>query len=149
MKIQARTNSEAGCAPVTAPQPALLLSTKGRSGVSLADNSRCADENLLFEREELGADIASILKGDAHSADALAQLFIILREAIAGGLEGINRTSATLAVAVEFTFTHSRAHAAALRLYMLSQAGQLRVEDEPVRLLDAAIERNTIHRNGN
>lgn len=111
--------------------------------MSLADDRRCAEENLLFPREELAADIASILSGDAHSADALAQLFVILREVIAGGLEGINRTSETLAAATELTFTHSRAHVAALRLYMLSQEGQLRVEDDPVRLLDAAVERNT------
>jgi hypothetical protein len=56
-------------------------------------------------------------------------------------LEGINRARETLAAAVELTFTHSRAHAAALRLYLLSQEGQLKVEDEPVRLITAAIER--------
>jgi hypothetical protein len=111
--------------------------------VSLADDSRCAEENLLFSREELASDIASILRGDADSPDALAQLFAVLRDAIAGGLDGINRTSGTLAVAAELTFTHSRAHAAALRLYVLSQEGRLRVEDEPVRLLSAAIARGT------
>ena len=110
--------------------------------MSMADESPCAEENLLFSREELASDIASILKGDAHSPEALAHLFIIFREAIAGGLEGINRTSDTLAAAVELTFTHSRAHAAVLRLYLLSQEGQLRVEDEPVRLIGAAIERS-------
>lgn len=114
--------------------------------MSLADNSPCTEENLLFPREELASDIASILKGDAHSPEALAHLFIILREAIAGGLEGIKRTSETLAAAVELTFTHSRAHAVAFRLYLLSQEGQLRVEDEPVRLLTAAIERSTAGR---
>ena len=108
--------------------------------MTVEDDCRYADENLLFMREELAADIASILKGDA---DALAQLFVILREAVAGGLEGINRTSATLGVAAELTFVHSRAHAAALRLYLLSQEGLLRVEDEPVRLLSAAVERST------
>ena len=111
--------------------------------MSLADNSRCAEENLLFAREDLAADIASVLKGDEYSAEALAHLFISLREAIAGGLEGINRASETLAAAVELTFTHSRAYAVALRLYLLSQEGRLKVEDEPVRLIAAAIERNT------
>ena len=111
--------------------------------MSLADDSRCDEGNLLFAREELASDIASILKGNAHSPEALAHLFIIFRQAIADGLEGINRTSDTLAAAVELTFTHSRAHAAALRLYLLSQEGQLRVEDEPVRLISAAIERGT------
>lgn len=114
--------------------------------MSVAGKCRCADENLLFSREELAEDIASILKGDADSPDALAQLFVVLRDAVAGGLEGINRTRETLAAAVELAFTHSRAHAAALRLYMLSQEGRLRVEDEPVRLLDAAVERNTARR---
>jgi hypothetical protein len=109
----------------------------------MSDKHASGEENLLFTREDLAADIASILRGDEYSPEALAHLFIILRGAIAGGLEGINRTSETLAAAVELTFTHSRAHAAALRLYLLAQEGRLKVADEPVRLIDAAIERNT------
>ena len=109
----------------------------------MTDDREYENENLLFTREELASDIASILKGDAHSPEALAHLFIILRDAVADGLEGINRTSETLAAAIELTFTHSRAHAAALRLYLLSQEGRLKVEDEPVRLISAAIERST------
>ena len=108
----------------------------------MTDEGASEEENLLIAREELASDIASILKGDAYSAEALAHLFIIFRDAVAGGLEGINRTRETLAAAVELTFTHSRAHAAALRLYLLSQEGRLKVEDEPVRLIGAAIERN-------
>ncbi len=109
----------------------------------MTDDHASEDENLLFSREELASDIASILKGDADSPEALAHLLIAFRQAIAGGLEGISRASDTLAAAVELTFTHSRAHAAALRLYLLSQEGRLRVEDEPVRLIRTAIERST------
>lgn len=112
--------------------------------MSTADDCPCSEESLLFTREELASDIASILRGDEHSAEALAHLFIILREAVAGGLEGINRTRATLGAAVELTFTHSRAHAAALNLYVLSMEGRLKVEDEPVRLIEAAIKRSTV-----
>ena len=111
--------------------------------MSTVDNCRCAEENLLFAREELASDIASILKGDEHSPEVLAHLFITLRDAVAGGLEGINRTRETLAAAVELTFTHSRAHAAALKLYLLAQEGQLKAADDPVRLIGAAIERST------
>jgi hypothetical protein len=111
--------------------------------VSLPDNSDCAEENLLVSREELAADIALILKGDEYSAEALAHLFIVLREAVAGGLEGIVRTRETLGAAVELSFSHSRAHAAALRLYLLAQEGRLKAEDEPVSLIGAAIERST------
>jgi hypothetical protein len=57
----------------------------------MTDDCACEDENLLFTREELASDIASILKGNEYSAEALAHLLIILREAVAGGLEGIGR----------------------------------------------------------
>jgi len=143
MKIAASMNSKAGCTPVTAPQPVYVHPNERQSAVSLADGSDCAEENLLFAREELASDIASILKGDEYSAEALAHLFIILRGAMAGGLEGINRASETLGAAVELTFAHSRAHGAALRLYLLAQEGRLKAEDEPVRLIGAAIERST------
>jgi hypothetical protein len=109
----------------------------------MTDDRASEDENLLFCREELASDIALILKGDEYSPEALAHLFIILRGAMASGLEGIRRTSETLGAAVELTFAHSRAHAAALRLYLLAQEGRLKAEDEPVSLIGAAIERGT------
>ena len=105
------------------------------------DECRPEDENLLFAREELAFDIESILKGDAHSPEALAHLFIQLGRAIGGGLEGINRASNTLRAAVDLIYPHSCAHAAGLRLYRLHVEGQLKVEDEPVRLIDAVVER--------
>jgi hypothetical protein len=111
--------------------------------MSIADGCQHSGENLLFAREQLASDIDLILRGDEYSAEALAQLFIALREAVAGGLEGIRRTRETLAAGVELTFAHSRAHAAALRLYLLAQEGQLKVEDEPGCLINAAIERST------
>lgn len=107
-----------------------------------ADNSSCDGENLLLTREDLAADIASVLKGDEYAAEALAHLLIMLRDAVSGGLEGIGRARETLAAAVELTFAHSRAHAAALRLYLLAQEGRLKVADDPVRLIGAAVERN-------
>lgn len=110
--------------------------------MSATHDRRCDEENLLFARGELACDIDSILKGDAHSPEALAHLFIQFAQAIAGGLEGINRTLNTLRAAVDLIYPHSRAHSAALKLYRLSLEGQLKVEDEPVRLINAAIERN-------
>lgn len=109
--------------------------------MSAGDDCRRDEENLLCAREELASDIASILKGDERSPEALAHLFIQLGRAIEGGLEGINRASKTLAAAIDLIYPHSSAHAAALRLYRLSLEGRLRVEDEPVRLIGAAVER--------
>jgi hypothetical protein len=111
--------------------------------MTMAGGPPCAEENLLFPREELSSDIASILKGDAHSPEALAHLFILLGRAISGGLEGINRVNNTLAAAVELIYPHTDAYAAGVRLYRLSVEGELKPGDEPVRLIGAAIERST------
>jgi hypothetical protein len=109
--------------------------------VTISNSERYDEENLLIDRETLAQNIETILSGDAGAADALAGLFVELRQAIEGGLAGIVGARETLAMGVELAYLHSRAHASAVALYRLSQEGQLRVEDEPLRLTDAAIAR--------
>lgn len=99
--------------------------------------------NPLSERMGLASSIELILKGDEHAPELLASLFIGFREAINGGLRGINETSDALLAGVELIYLHSSAHVAALKLYLLAQEGQLRVEDEPLNVLGAAIARST------
>ncbi len=111
--------------------------------MSIPDELLCAEGDLLFAREELASDIELILRGDDYSAEALAHLFINLRQAMASGLEGINRTSNTLRAAIDLTYPHSRAHSAGLKLYRLSLGGHLRGEDEPVTLISSAVERGS------
>lgn len=103
------------------------------------------EENLLIDRETLAAKIEHILGGDRDAPDALASLFVELRQGLEGGLHGINRTHDTLALAVEVAYLHSRTHSSALTLYRLLQEGQLKVEDEPLTLLDDAIARTKMH----
>lgn len=84
----------------------------------------CQDEGkLLFSREELAKDIDLILRGDTHSPEALAQMFVLLERAIEGGLEGINQVRNTLRAAVEVIYPHSRAYAAGAELYRLAVEG--------------------------
>jgi hypothetical protein len=104
--------------------------------------SRCGDEPPLFERAELAASLELILSNDARASDELARLLDSFRDALDGGLRGINEARAALVAAVELVYLRTNAHASALRLYRLSLEGQLRVEDEPTRLIDAAIVRN-------
>jgi hypothetical protein len=111
--------------------------------MSKIDGKPYDEENLLIDRETLMAKIEHILGGDRDAPDALASLFVELRQGLEGGLRGINQTHDTLALAVEVAYLHSRAHSPALSLYRLSQEGLLKVEDEPLRLLDAAIARTT------
>lgn len=106
-----------------------------------ADDSR-GEENLLFPREELALDIDSILSGDEHSPDALARLFVVFGRAIDGRIEGAVRALNTLRAAVEVIYPHSSAYAAGAELYRLAAEGELKPQDEPLRLIGAAIERN-------
>lgn len=109
--------------------------------MSAAKDCARGDVRLLFAREDLVLAIGLILGGDPQAADVLARLFEELKQAVEGGLRGINATCDALAEAVEICYLHSEAHAEAVRLYRLSVEGRLRVEDEPVRLLRAAVER--------
>jgi hypothetical protein len=111
--------------------------------MSAADERPTVNVNLLLERESLAISIDSILNDEAGAPDALAGLFMEFKQAIDGGLKGINRASEALLTAIELTYLHSRAHDAALKLYLLSQEGHLKVEDEPVALINAAVERGT------
>ena len=54
--------------------------------MSIAEDFPDHEVKLLFEREELAADLASILSGDPSAADKLARLFDSLRQAMDSGL---------------------------------------------------------------
>lgn len=107
--------------------------------MSIADACPHFEGNLLIDRETLARSISFILLNDP---DALASLFVELMQGIESGLDGITRTRNTLAAAVELVYLHTQAHDSALKLYQLSQEGQLKVEDDPVRLISAAIKRS-------
>lgn len=107
-----------------------------------ADERPTINVDVLLNREDLATSIESILSDDGGAPDALASLFLELKHAIDGGLRGINKASEVLLTGIELAYLHSRAHDAARRLYLLSHEGQLKVEDEPVRLIGGAIERS-------
>jgi hypothetical protein len=115
----------------------------GRFIVSAVGGKPYDEENLLIDRETLAAKIEHILSGEIDAPDALASLFVELRQGLEGGLCGINQTHDALALAVEVAYLHSRTHTSALKLYRLSQEGLLKPKDEPLELLDAAIARAT------
>jgi hypothetical protein len=99
------------------------------------------ERKVLFRREDLALSIELILKGDEHAPLALGHLLISFRQAIDSGLDGINQTRQALADAIELIFPHSPVHQAAVNLYRLSLEGQVKFEDEPLELINAAIEK--------
>jgi len=64
-----------------------------------------------------------------------------MREAIESGPEGGREASDAILANIEAAYLHTEAHRAAVRLYLLSLTGHLKPEDEPLRLINGAIER--------
>ena len=95
-----------------------------------------------FCQEDLKALIDAILQPGPHSAISLGHLLLAFRTSIDSGLNGINQTRKALSEAIDFVYLHSPEHAAALNLYRQYLAGELLVNDEPLRLINDAIKRN-------
>ncbi len=78
---------------------------------------------------------------DPQTADFIAHGLFILKEAINSGPDGAREASGAILDNIEAAYLHTDAHRAALRLYLLSLTGRLKPEDEPLRLINGAIER--------
>ena len=78
---------------------------------------------------------------DPKTADLIARGLFILKGAIDSGPEGAREASDAILADIEAAYLHTDAHRAALRLYLLSLTGQLKPEDEPLQLINGAIER--------
>jgi hypothetical protein len=78
---------------------------------------------------------------DPKTAEYIARRLFVLKEAIESGPEGVREASEVILANIESAYLHTDAHRAALGLYLLSLTGQLKPEDEPLRLINGAIER--------
>lgn len=83
---------------------------------------------------------------DSAAVECLARLLFILREEINSGDEGVKRTSEALSEGIEASYLYTNAHKAALELYLLSLEGELKPQDEPLNLINAAIKRGKTKR---
>lgn len=80
---------------------------------------------------------------DPKTAEAIARALFILKEAIDSGSDGAREASDALLANIESVYLHTDAHKAALKLYLLSLTGHLKPQDEPLQLINGAIERGT------
>ena len=78
---------------------------------------------------------------DPKTAEYIARVLFIIKEAIESGPEGVREAGEVILANIESAYLHTDAHGAALGLYMLSLTGRLKPEDEPLQLLNAAIKR--------
>ena len=78
---------------------------------------------------------------DPKTAESIVLGLFVLKELVDGGPEGAGEASEAILANIESAYLHTDAHRAALRLYLLSLTGRLKPEDEPLQLINGAIER--------
>lgn len=78
---------------------------------------------------------------DAAAVECLARLLFLIKKEISSGKAGVRRASQILSKGIEVSYLYTNTHKAALELYVLSLEGELKPEDEPLNLINAAIKR--------
>jgi hypothetical protein len=102
---------------------------------------KCWDKNLLADDETWAAIVEPVLCQDEAAVELLARMLFTIKRAIDSGPEGAMRASQTLLKGIEFMYLYTKAHKAAAKLYVLSLEGYLNPQDEPLNLINAALER--------
>ncbi|MFL6281913.1 MAG: hypothetical protein ACJ74Q_01950 [Pyrinomonadaceae bacterium] len=102
---------------------------------------KCQSENLLADDQTWINILEPELCKDAAAVECLARLLFVIRKEINNGSEGVKRASQILSKGIEVSYLYTNTHKAALELYVLSLEGELKPEDEPLNLINAAIER--------
>lgn len=98
-------------------------------------------EHLLADEKDWAAILEPALCQDAAAVECLAHLLFRLKRAIDSVPEGAAQVSRTLPDSIALLYPYTNAHKAALRLYVLSLEGNLKPQDEPLNLINAALER--------
>jgi hypothetical protein len=95
----------------------------------------------LADEEDWAAILEPALCQDAAAIECLARLLFKIKRAIDSGPEGAMQASRALLDSIESLYLHTNAHKAAIKLYVLSLEGNLKPQDEPLNLINAALER--------
>ena len=107
----------------------------------MTDDREHDAESLLADAETWLVFLETAFRKDPTGADTLAHLLFIIKEAIESGPDGAERAIRTLLQGIGLVYLYTDEHKFALRLYLLYLTGHLRPQDEPLTLLDGAIER--------
>jgi hypothetical protein len=95
----------------------------------------------LADEEDWAAILEPTLCQDPAAVECLARLLFTIKRAIDSGPEGAMQASRTLLDGIGLIYLHTNAHKAAVKLYVLSLEGTLKPQDEPLNLINAALER--------
>ena len=103
--------------------------------------TECHDPYSLDDDEIWLLWMEPMLCDNPDAAESLAHLLFTLKRAIESGPEGTARALFTIEDGIRIAYKYTKTHKAALRLYHLYLAGELKVEDQPLQLINAAISR--------
>ena len=95
----------------------------------------------LTDEEDWAAILEPTLCQNAAAIECLARLLFRIKRAIDSGPEGVMQASKVLLDSIELLYLYTNAHEAAVKLYVLSLEGNLKLQDEPLNLINAALER--------
>jgi hypothetical protein len=95
----------------------------------------------LADKEDWVAILEPAICQDVASVEGLARLLFTIKRAIDSGPEGAMQASRMLLEGIELIYLHTKAYKAAVKLYVLSLEGNLKPQDEPLNLINAALER--------
>ena len=95
----------------------------------------------LADEEDWAVILEPALCQDAVAVERLARVLFTIKRAIDSGPEGTMQASKMLHDGIESIYLHTTAHKAAVKLYVLSLEGNLKPQDEPLNLINAALER--------
>lgn len=99
------------------------------------------EHDLVAGHEDWVAILEPALCQDSAAVECLARMLSTIKRAIEAGPDGVAQASRALAASIEVAYLYTDAHKAAQRLYLLSLTGDLRPQDEPLRLLNEALRR--------
>ena len=109
----------------------------------MVDKAEYDTQRLLADRETWLLFLETAVCENSAGANTLARLLFTVKEAIKSGPDDLERAINTLLDGIEMTYLYTDEHKLALKLYMLYLTGHLRPQDEPLTLLNGAIERGT------
>lgn len=109
------------------------MSTPRKNEVTCSRALAYDEDWLDFLEPDLGRDPGSV--------ESLTHLLFTINEALSRGPEGIKAASDALLEGIRVAYLHTDAHKAAVELYLVYLTGNLKPQDEPLQLLNGAIER--------
>jgi hypothetical protein len=104
-------------------------------------STTCSEEKTLVDDETWVNILEPELCKDSAAVESLTRLLFLIKREINSGPVGVLQASKILSNGTDVMYLYTKAHKAALELFVLSLGGELKPQDEPLNLITAAIKR--------